>query len=51
MASDSDCKGATKCGILVVGLAFFRVVALLVDIGETALDSLFRSVVVHDKAL
>ena len=46
MPSGSDCKGASKCGSLLVALAFFRVVVLLVGIGKAALDSLFRTVVV-----
>ena len=51
MPSGSDCKGASKCGSLLVGLAFFRVVVLLVGIGQAALDSLLRTAVVQDKAL
>ena len=51
MPSGNDCKGASKFGILVVGLAFFRVVVLLVGIGKAALDSLLRTAVVQDKAL
>ena len=51
MPSGSDCKGASKCGSLVVRLAFFRVVVSLVVIGQAALDSLLRIAVVQDKAL
>ena len=51
MPSGSDCKGASKFGSLVVGLAFFRVVVLLVGIGKAALDSLLRIAVIQDKAL
>ena len=51
MPSGSDCKGASKCGSLLVALAFFRVVVLLVGIGQAALDSFLRTAVIQDKAL
>lgn len=51
MPSRSGCRGASKCGSLVVRLAFFHVVVLLVGIGKAALDSLFGIVVVQDKVL
>ena len=51
MPLDSGCKGASKCGTLVVKFSFFCVVVLLVGIGKAALDSLLRTVVVHDKLL
>ncbi len=51
MPSGSDCKGASKCGSLLAALAFFRVVVLLVGIGQAALDSLLKTAFIQDKAL